>query len=137
VTTFVDTSALFAAANASDRHHARAKEILAAGDRLLTTDHVVVECWFLVRSRSNHDAAERLWNSLHHGPVVVEQVLAADMDTAWRIGEDFPDQSFSIVDRTSFAVMQRLAIHRAVSFDDHFLIYRFGRTRDRAFEVVR
>jgi predicted nucleic acid-binding protein len=64
-------------------------------------------------------------------------VLAADLDAAWAVGEAFPDQDFSIVDRTSFAVMERLGLVRAASFDDHFAIYRFGRNRDRAFEILR
>jgi predicted nucleic acid-binding protein len=59
------------------------------------------------------------------------------MNAAWAIGESFPDQKFSIVDRTSFAVMERLGITRAASFDDDFAIYRYGRSRERAFEIVR
>jgi uncharacterized protein len=49
----------------------------------------------------------------------------------------FRDQKFSIVDRTSFAVMHRLGLHRVASFDDDFAIYRYGRSRDRAFSVLR
>jgi predicted nucleic acid-binding protein len=49
----------------------------------------------------------------------------------------FSDQDFSLVDRTSFAVMERLGLVRAASFDDHFAIYRYGRNRDRAFEILR
>jgi predicted nucleic acid-binding protein len=41
------------------------------------------------------------------------------------------------VDRTSFAVMERLGIIRAASFDADFAVYRYGRKRDRAFEVLR
>jgi hypothetical protein len=33
--------------------------------------------------------------------------------------------------------MERLGINRAASFDDHFAIYRYGRNRDRAFDVLR
>ena len=41
------------------------------------------------------------------------------------------------MDRTSFAVMQRLRIYRAASFDNDFAIYRFGPARTRAFQVIR
>jgi predicted nucleic acid-binding protein len=41
------------------------------------------------------------------------------------------------VDRTSFAVMLRLGVHRVASFDDHFAVFRFGPGRRLAFEVVR
>jgi len=67
----------------------------------------------------------------------VEQVTVSDLEAAWAIGEAFSDQNFSIVDRTSFAVMERLGISRVASFDDDFAIYRHGRNRDRAFEVSR
>jgi predicted nucleic acid-binding protein len=63
-------------------------------------------------------------------------VTFADLDIAWSIGEVFPDQDFSIVDRTSFVVMQRLGIYRVASFDSDFAIYRFGPRRERAFEVL-
>ncbi len=33
--------------------------------------------------------------------------------------------------------MERLGVHRAVTFDDDFAVYRFGPRRDRAFEVLR
>jgi predicted nucleic acid-binding protein len=64
-------------------------------------------------------------------------VSQPDLDVAWSIGQQCPDQAFSIVDRTSFAVMARVGVLRAVTFDDGFAIYRFGPRRDRAFEVLR
>ncbi len=38
---------------------------------------------------------------------------------------------------TSFAVMERLGLRRATSFDAGFSVYRFGLRRSKAFEVVR
>ncbi|MEJ7747656.1 MAG: hypothetical protein WKF56_00010 [Candidatus Limnocylindrales bacterium] len=40
------------------------------------------------------------------------------------------------MDRTSFAVMRRLGVHRAASFDSDFAVFRFGPRRDQAFEVI-
>jgi len=64
-------------------------------------------------------------------------VTGADLEAAWSIGAAFPDQDFSIVDRTCFAVMERLGLTRVASLDDHFAIYRYGRNRDRAFDILR
>jgi predicted nucleic acid-binding protein len=134
---FADTSAFYAAADSGDRHHTRATELLAGGGALMTTDHVLVETWRLLRARGGYAAAERFWGEIRGGLAAVETVLPGDLDTAWRIGEIFSDQDFSMVDRTSFAVMERHGVSRAVSFDDHFAIYRYGPRRERAFEVLR
>jgi len=137
VSLFVDTSAWYAAADVSDRSNARARKILAGGDRLVTTDHVLVETWLLFRHRLHRAAAERFWDGVRAGVAAVESVIDTDLESAWAIGQAFADQDFSIVDRTSFAVMQRLGIHRVATFDDDFAIFRFGRDRSRAFDVVR
>lgn len=134
---FVDTSVWYAAADRGDGSHERAKEILSEGDRLVTTDHVLLEVWFLLRHRIGREAAERFWTGLRGGVAELEPVGAADLEAAWSAGRRFPDQDFSIVDRTSFAVMERLGIRRVASFDEHFAIYRFGRERQEAFTVVR
>ena len=134
---FVDTSAWYAAADRSDRSHRRAKAVLAVDETLVTTDHVLVETWVLLRHRLGRAAAERFWEGLRAGAAEVEPVTAADLAVAWAAGESFPDQDFSIVDRTSFAVMQRLGLRRVAAFDDDFSVFRFGRGRRQAFEVLR
>lgn len=134
---FVDTSVWYAAADRSDRSNARAQEILAAETRLVTTDHILVESWMLLRHRIHRRAAEAFWDGLRSGVARIESVGTADLHAAWAIGRAFADQDFSLVDRTSFAVMERLGIHRAASLDNDFAIYRFGPGLSRAFRVVR
>lgn len=134
---FVDSSAFYAAADSGDGSHDRAIRVLGAGDRLLTSDHVLIESWLLMRYRLGRHAAERFWSAIRDGAAGIELVGEGDLETAWAIGESFPDQDFSIVDRTSLALMQRLGVHRVATFDDDFAIFRFGRRRERAFEVIR
>jgi predicted nucleic acid-binding protein len=134
---FVDTSVWFAATVARDRDNQAAKSILASTRGHVTTDHVLVETWLLLNSRYRRDAAERFWNQMRGGPVTIEGVTKSDLEAAWAIGLAFPDQDFSIVDRTSFTVMERLGIVEVASFDHHFSVYRYGRARERAFDVVR
>ena len=134
---FVDTSMWYAAADSSDISNTLAKGVLSGGEPLVTTDHVLIETWTLIRHRIGRRAAERFWQGLRDGAASVETVGAADLESAWQIGLAYRDQDFSIVDRTSFAVMRRLGIERAASLDDDFAIFRFGPNRRRAFTVVR
>jgi predicted nucleic acid-binding protein len=137
VSLFVDTSVWYAAADASDASNERARGILSVGEALVTTDHVLVETWTLLRWRIHREAAERFWAGLRAGVATLEAVGPADLQAAWTIGGDFPDQDFSLVDRTSFAVMERLGLERAASFDDDFAVYRWGPGRRRSFEILR
>jgi predicted nucleic acid-binding protein len=137
VSLFVDTSAWYAAADRGDRSNRRAKAILRQREMLVTTDHILVETWLLLCHRLGRAAAERFWQGLRGGIAAVESVTAADVEAAFAIGQMFSDQPFSIVDRTSFAVMQRLGIERVATFDDDFAVYRYGPGRRRAFHVVR
>ena len=134
---FVDSSAWFAAVDRGDRDHARAKAVLGRREHLVTTDHVLVESWALMRVRLHRAAAGLFWKRMRAGIAQLEFVTAADVESAWLIREGFPDQDFSIVDLTSFATMHRLKLTRVASFDEHFAIYRYGRNRRNALEVVR
>lgn len=133
----MDSSAWFAAAARGDRHNSRAKQLLATDEPLVTSDHVLVETWRLIHHFISANAAEASWNALRNGVAIVEQTTSADLEAAWAIGERFPDQNFSLVDRTSFALMERLGITRVIAFDDDFSIFRYGRGRKTAFEVLR
>lgn len=133
---FVDTSAWYAAADLSDTHHGRAVELLSefSGD-LVTSDHVLVETWFLAANRLGVDIAETLITTVRSGGARVEVATIADLEIASQIHDAFTDQEFSIVDRTSWSIMQRLGVHEAISFDQDYFIYRFGRNRRQAFTV--
>lgn len=137
MTLFVDTSVWYAAVDSRDRDNGQAKAILARREPLLTTDHVLVETWSLVRNRIHRKAADQFWERIRRGVAAIEPIALADLEAAWRIGLSFPDQDFSLVDRTSFAVMQRLGFERAASFDDHFAVFRYGPKNRYAFEIIR
>jgi predicted nucleic acid-binding protein len=133
---FVDSSIWYAAADSSDRDSSRAKLVLSSGEPLVTSDHILVETWTLLHHRLRQSAAERFWEGLRSGIAVIETVGPADLEVAWQIGLAWKDQDFSIVDRTSFAVMRRLGINRVASLDQHFAVFRFGPKRREAFTVV-
>jgi uncharacterized protein len=134
---FVDTSMWYAAADSGDRSNSRAKSILKAGETFITSDHVLVETWSLLHHKLGRNAAERFWDGLRSGIAAIESVGPADLEAAWEIGVSWRDQDFSLVDRTSFAVMRRLGIERVASLDEDFAVFRFGPKRRQSFSVVR
>jgi uncharacterized protein len=69
---------------------------------------------------------------LRDSGVRVEPVLRADLDAASEIEARFADESFSLIERTSFALMERLGITRAATFNPDFGAYRPRRCRKRA-----
>ena len=134
---FVDTSAWFAAVHPKDRHHERAVELLSGSLELTTSTFILVETWRLLRSRMGFATAETFTNHVRSGAALIEPTLMSDLEHAWRMPSMFEDQSFSLVDRTSFAMMERLGMSKVISFDDDFVVYRFGPDRRQAFEVLR
>jgi predicted nucleic acid-binding protein len=136
LTAFVDTSVWYSAADRGDKRHEQAARILSEQISLVTSDHVLVESWNLMRNRLGASVADAFWDDLRMGSATLEVVSEGDLDTAWTIAREYQDQGFSVTDCTSFALMVRLGIDRAASFDQHFAIYRFGRQRDRAFTLV-
>lgn len=137
MTLFVDTSVFYAAVDRGDVGHLRATAMLGTKESLVTTDHVLVETWLLAQRRLGQATADAFWSGVRSAGVDLSTVEAGDLDAAWQMGDAFPDQAFSIVDRTSFAVMLRLGVHRAASFDKDFAVFRFGARRERSFEIVR
>jgi predicted nucleic acid-binding protein len=135
---FVDTGVLFAAAHRRDSRHRRAVAILKkiAGDAPVATDHVIGETWALVRARAGWESAMRFWRGIRETPLRVEAATASDLERAESIADAWADQELDLVDCVSFAVMERLGCRRAATFDADFAVYRFGRDRSKAFEVV-
>jgi predicted nucleic acid-binding protein len=133
----VDTGAWYALADRSDRHHDRARKFYlkqAPAGRLLTTDVIVAEGWSLIAAHLGRTAAISFWETLRSARIPILPLEAVDLESAWRIMQAFSDQAFSFTDCTSFALMERIGVHEAFAFDAHFLVYRFGARRDRAFQ---
>lgn len=89
-----------------------------------------------MRHRHGFREAETLVGAIRSGIARIEVSGLADLEVAAAIGVAFADQDFSLSDRTSWAVMERLGVHEAVSLDHDFRLYRFGPGRRRAFTVV-
>ena len=133
---FVDTSIWYAAADAGDAHRDVAQSLLAQrAGTLVTSDLVLAELWNLVAARTNHALANRTVAAIASGVARIECTTVADFEAAQAMLADYPDQSFSLTDRTSWALMERLAITQALAFDTDFRIHRYGSRKTQAFTV--
>ena len=135
--TFVDTSIWYSAANQSDAGRHAAQSLLAEhASSLVTSDHVLAELWNLANARIDFRAANRIVGEIQAGLPRIECTVREDLQVAEAIRMKFDDQAFSLTDRTSFALMERLGISDALSFDERYRIYRYGPEGRRAFRVL-
>ncbi|WP_420623185.1 type II toxin-antitoxin system VapC family toxin [Candidatus Poriferisodalis sp.] len=134
---FVDTNVWYAALNDSDADRDLARSLLAEHEvSLVTSDHVLTELWNLVNARTHYAAANQAVNAIQASRARVECTIDNDLQAAEVIRQRFGDQGFSLTDRTSWALMERLGISDALSFDEHYRIYRYGPEGRRAFRVL-
>lgn len=128
----VDASGFAALANESDTNHSDARAIWERlrQERLtpFTTSLVVTETHALLVSRAGHDIARR-W--LQMIPVAELWVTEDDYLRGKQIVEAHRDKTYSLVDATSFVVMERLGTRLAFSFDTHFDQYGLERIAPR------
>ncbi len=122
----VDTSAVYALLDRDDANHAAARAHLERLRKLRTepwlTNFVLAESHALLLARLGHKIARR-WLVGNVWPV--ERVTAEDEERAQEIIRRHEDHTYSYVDATSFAVMERLRIRRALAFDQHFRHFGF------------
>jgi predicted nucleic acid-binding protein len=124
---FVDSSAYFALSDQNEQRHASAKTVLEglATQRwhLFTTNFVVAEAHALLLNRLGRRFARRLLHDVDHGATTIVRVAPQDERRAREILSQYDDKDFSLTDAISFAVMERLRIAHAFSFDHHFSQY--------------
>jgi predicted nucleic acid-binding protein len=123
---FIDTSAIYALINRSDIDHKQARDcltLLSSGNHsFVTSNFVISETYTLILYKIGRDTALRVTNGIRD-TYEIERVSVTDEDVAWQIINDYDDKKFSFVDATTFALMSRIGISYAFSFDDHFSQY--------------
>lgn len=119
---FVDTSAWFASAVASDINHVAAIRWLRQNKQpLLTTDHVVDEILTLLKVRGQLAVALSLGQNLFDGNLShIHHVTEIELRAAWQTFRQFADKEWSFTDCTSKVIMNKLGLARAFAFDQHF-----------------
>ncbi len=125
---FGDTSGLLAAFVATEAEHPKAAALLrqwsADGTRLVTTNYVLTELVALYVSRIRTPRAQQI--------LTIERLKASDwveivhvtpeLDAAaWELFLARPDKEWSLVDCSSFVLMQQRGIVSALTSDHHFI----------------
>ncbi len=140
MTTFADTSALYALLSRSDRSHTdavrAAQTVRDQHETLWTIDAVVVELWRLLRGAAGHDEADRLIQALIARGLDVQPSAREDYTRAWQLAASWVDQDFALTDRLAFAAIERGRGFRAWSYDHDFAVIRLGPRRERALDLV-
>ena len=127
MTVFVDTSYFIARMQASDQWHAAA---VAADDPtldLVTSSAVINETITLLQKRGFLSLALDFLREIRSGSdITVVYIDAAIQAEAWDLYARYSGHGAGGVDCTSFAMMRRLGIKRAFTFDKHFRAAGFG-----------
>lgn len=120
---FVDTSAWYAYIRLDDPHHSRVRQALEAWDgKLVTSNFVFDELVTLTKARLGSKAAERAGNILLDSSVVdLVRVQGDDEEKGWKLFCVQRDKTYSYTDCTSFVLMRRLDLEKAIATDRHFL----------------
>lgn len=127
----VDASACFALGDTGDAGNAIAQlianRLMAERWRPFTTNFVIAETHAIVLTRQHRLAAARFLQEIDATPdTTIVRVSAVDERRAREIIHQYSDKDFSLTDAISFAVMERLRIDHAFTFDRHFAQYGFA-----------
>jgi len=121
VTVFLDTGYFIAVQVEADQWHGIAVRALHAGLRLVTSSLVINETIALLQARSQFSTALDFLRRIRVEPtteiVYVDPVLQSE---AWDLFHRWGGSGANPVDCATFAIMRRLNIKKAFSFDRHF-----------------
>lgn len=122
---FLDSSFFKAFVDSKDDFHKKSLKVLdkLRKDKynLVTSNFIVDETFTLVRVRCGLERARKLNEILkeYSGEIKIYRVLVSDESGAW-FWFWKPWRNLSFTDCTSFALMKRLGIRYAATFDKHF-----------------
>jgi uncharacterized protein len=127
---FVDSGAWIALALSRDQLHQIAVEQWAllrkSAAKLHTSVPVVIETFTFLDRNANRDVALIWKDSIYQaGLVRVLPCELRDLESAWDYFSRADLHKLSAVDATSFAIMKRVRIRTAYTFDHHFAAVGF------------
>lgn len=122
---FVDTSAWYALNDRDDQHREQALDkyhrIKEQRIELVTSNYIFDEILTLISSRIGHKPAVAFGKALLKSSFAELMTLTAeDCKAAFDLFKKYADKDLSFTDCTSFALMKRLKLKVAFTFDNHF-----------------
>ena len=129
---FIDTSGFKALLDSTDEFHTRALAFWQQAEeknlKFVTTNYILDEIYTLLRVRAGKDKALELRDVIKQSYQVIEVIWVEPEDEilAWKFFEDLPGRGVSFTDCVSFAVMKKLGISSAFSFDKDFQKAKFN-----------
>ncbi|BAD85445.1 predicted nucleic acid-binding protein, containing PIN domain [Thermococcus kodakarensis KOD1] len=128
---YLDTSALIALFNRNDKNHERAvsylREALESGNLFLLSRPVLMEYLNGLSKRYGKEIAKENYDALTSSSFVyIENETEADWRKAWEFFFKYRDQrGIDLFDSLSFAIMERLGLKTAFTFDSDFEVHGF------------
>ena len=127
---FADTGAWIAIADRNDQYAKIASQfytgLIHQRRNLITSDLILVETFNLLSRTIGSKATVKFGNVLKTTAfLIIEPITPLDWERGWKIFDKYDDKDFSFTDCTSFALMERLKINSAFTFDIHFKQYGF------------
>src|SRR5581483_1990430 len=130
-TVMVDSSFFYRLMDRAEHRHEECRllldQLIQAGARLFTTNFLVAETHSLILARTRRVDLGIRFLDLVQGSIhlMILAVTPLDEERANQIGRQHTDKRFSLVDALAFAMMERLRVDTALSFDHNFRQYRF------------
>lgn len=118
----IDTGPLYAAADASDRHHAACSALFAnMAEQLVVPVSVVVETSFLIERHLGPAAEATFLGSLTPAGVIVEQLGDDDLTRMAELVTTYADMPLGAVDASVIAIAERIGAATIISLDRRHL----------------
>jgi len=130
VTVFLDTSYFIAIQVEDDQWHKMAVSATASGLRFVTSSLAISETAALLQARRAFSTVLDFLQRIRMEPAVqIVYVDAVLQSEAWDLFHRWGGAGANPVDCASFAIMRRMNIKKAFTFDQHF--------RTAGFEILR